>query len=122
MVVFYEFVEHKRTLQALARHQATEDIDEFMKRDGPDILLAQVNSLSHGVDGLQHVCSDILFYHPMWSRDATEQAIGRVWRTGQTKPVNVTTLVCENTLDDLVTERVEDRGAWMKLFMQHLQN
>jgi SNF2 family DNA or RNA helicase len=58
----------------------------------------------------------------MWSRDATEQAIGRVWRTGQTKEVNVTTLVCDDTLDDLVMQRVEDRGEWMKLFKKHLEN
>ena len=85
------------------------------------VLLAQINSLSHGVDGLQHVCSDILFYHPMWSRDAHEQAIGRVWRTGQTEEVNVTTLVCNDTLDALVMQRVEGRGEWMKLFKQHLE-
>jgi hypothetical protein len=85
------------------------------------ITLAQINSMSHGVDGLQHEFADILFLQPMWSRDATEQAIGRVWRTGQKNEVNVTTLVCDNTLDDLVMERVEDRGAWMVKFMLHLK-
>ena len=56
----------------------------------------------------------------MWSRDAMEQAEGRLWRTGATKPVNIYTLVCDNTLDDLVVNRVEDRGVWMKIFKKHL--
>ena len=77
--------------------------------------------MSHGVDGLQHDYADVLFYHPIWSRDATEQAIGRVWRTGQEKEVNITTLVCEDSLDDLVVSRVEDRAEWMKLFISHLK-
>jgi SNF2 family DNA or RNA helicase len=49
-----------------------------------------------------------------------EQAVGRVWRQGQEKPVTVTTLVCNDTLDELVMARVEDRGQWMKLFRAHL--
>ena len=97
------------------------DVKEFIESNKHETLLAQVNSLSHGIDGLQDVCSDVLFYHPMWSRDATEQAVGRVWRTGQKHEVNVTTLVCRNTLDDLVLDRVEDRGEFMKLFTKHLK-
>ncbi len=87
----------------------------------PNITFAQINSMSHGVDGLQHEFADVLFIQPVWSRDAHEQAIGRVWRKGQTKPVTVTTLVCNDTLDDLVMARVEDRGEWMKIFKQHLE-
>ncbi len=86
-----------------------------------DLTFAQINSMSHGVDGLQHEFADVLFIQPVWSRDATEQAIGRVWRQGQTRPVNVTTLVCNDTLDDLVVSRVEDRGEWMKIFKAHLE-
>ena len=86
-----------------------------------DLTFAQINSMSHGVDGLQHEFADVLFIQPVWSRDATEQAIGRVWRQGQTRPVNVTTLVCNDTLDDLVVSRVSDRGEWMKIFKAHLE-
>jgi len=86
-----------------------------------NITFAQINSMSHGVDGLQHEFADVLFVQPIWSRDAAEQAVGRVWRQGQEKPVTVTTLVCTDTLDELVMARVEDRGRWMELFRQHLQ-
>ena len=104
-VIFYEFVEQREQLADL-----------------PDnIMLAQAQSMSHGIDGLQHKFADVLFYQPVWSRDVAEQAVGRVWRQGQTKDVTVTTLVCENTLDELVMARVEDRGRWMELFRAHLE-
>lgn len=105
-IIFYEFVEQHTQLQ----------------RHTPDnIMLAQINSMSHGIDGLQHKFSDVLFMQPIWSADSTEQAIGRVWRKGQTQPVHVTTLVCDDTLDDVVIARVEGRGEWMKLFLKHLE-
>ena len=123
-IIYYEYVEH---LDAIKHHfrgnqfkQLTEDIDEF-KAGEWQLLAAQFNSMSHGVDGLQHVCHDALIYHPLWSRDATEQAMGRLWRTGQRWDVDITTLVCEGTLDDLVMERVEDRAEWMKIFRVHLE-
>jgi hypothetical protein len=105
-LVFYEFVQ-----QGWWNDTLVED----------NIRFAQINSMSHGVDGLQHEFADVLFIQPVWSRDAHEQAIGRVWRQGQTRPVNVTTLVCNDTLDDLVVSRVSDRGEWMKIFKAHLE-
>ena len=85
-----------------------------------NVTFAQIQSMSHGVDGLQYEYADMLFVQPVWSRDSQQQAIGRLHRQGQKNEVNVTTLVCNDTLDDLVMERVEDRGEWMKLFKQHL--
>jgi len=105
-LIFYEFVEQGEVL----RRVVPENVD-----------LAQVTSMSHGVEGLQHTYADALFLQPVWSRDAKEQAIGRIWRQGQTKPVTITTLVCENTLDQLVMDRVHERGEWMELFKQHLK-
>tara|TARA_R110000803_G_scaffold49990_11_gene103920 strand:- start:951 stop:2228 length:1278 start_codon:yes stop_codon:yes gene_type:complete len=111
-LIFYEFV-----FQGVWNDTAPKPDEE----QPHNVTFAQINSMSHGVDGLQHEFADVLFLQPVWSRDAHEQAIGRVWRQGQMKPVNVTTLICNDTLDDLVVARVEDRGEWMKLFKQHLK-
>lgn len=105
-LIFYEFV--YQGLQLL----------ELMPGN---IQIAQIQSMSHGIDGLQHEFADVLFYQPVWSRDLAEQAIGRVWRQGQTQSVRMTTLSCRNTLDQLVLARVEDRGKWMELFREHLK-
>lgn len=95
-------------------------LERFIHGDA-DFLVAQINAMSHGVDGLQDVCSRGLFYHPMWSRDAKEQAIGRLWRTGQTEPVTISTLVCRQSLDPLVLQRVDGKGEFMEMFKAHLK-
>jgi hypothetical protein len=122
-VIFFEFIEQGAELNKAMPETSTFQIESFVHTGGGggEILLAQAQSLSHGVDGLQYVCSNVLFYQPVWSRDTTEQAVGRVWRTGQDSEVTVTTLVCDDTLDDVVIARVEGRGGWMKLFMKHLK-
>jgi len=117
-VIFYEYKAQLDDLYQLPC--MTTDVGGFIDGEG-QLLLAQVSSLSHGIDGIQDVCSDALFYHPMWSRDATEQAEGRLWRTGQKHPVNITTIVCDDTLDDVVMKRVKDRGEFMKMFLKHLK-
>jgi len=90
-------------------------------KDGAvQILVAQQSTLSHGVDGLQHVCADLLFFQPCWSKDINEQAQGRIHRQGQTKQVRVTYLVAENTVDDVVLARLEDKSQHMSAFMDHL--
>lgn len=120
-LIFYEYIAQRKILKDGLPY-ATESVEEFINSPmSATILLAQINALSHGIDGLQYACHDVIMYHPMWSRDATEQAVGRVWRQGQERNVTVTTLVCNNTLDDLVLARVEDRGEFMKLFLKHLK-
>ena len=105
-LIFYEFVE------------LGDQLREFVPKN---ILLAQINSMSHGVEGLQKTYHDCLFAAPVWSRDQREQAVGRVWRQGSTaEVVNVTTLVCDDTLDDVVLARVAGNARWMELFKQHL--
>ena len=117
-LIFYEFVEQGHALREAFANKTPHIV--FANRT-PHIVFAQVQAMSHGVDGLQHEFADVLFIQPVWSRDTHEQAIGRVWRQGQEKPVTVTTLVCRGTLDELVMQRVEDRGRWMELFTQHLK-
>ena len=95
-------------------------IQAFKAKD-IDLLLAQINTLSHGTDGLQYCTDTIIFTQPVWSNDANEQAIGRIWRQGQTKPVTVLTVVCDETLDDLVLSRLTSKAEHMKVFLKHLR-
>ena len=43
--------------------------------------------------------SQIIFLEPCLDEKIKKQAIGRAWRIGQTKRVQVTTLQTENTID-----------------------
>lgn len=117
-IIFYEYVKQYEALSALPN--STSEVATFIGSPSAKLLIAQINSLSHGVDGLQDVCHQALFYQPVWSRDAMEQAVGRLWRTGQRWPVTITTLSCDKTLDALVTSRVEGNAKWIQMFREHL--
>jgi hypothetical protein len=119
-IIFYEYeAQFVKISNAMGHHMAN-SVEAFI--NGPhQLLVAQINSLSHGVDGLQDVCHDALFYHPFWSADACTQAIGRLWRTGQKHPVNISRLICNDTLDDVCVARVEGRAEWMELFVKHMK-
>lgn len=63
-------------------------------------LILQVNAAGEAIDGLQHHANHIIRVEPDWSPGVGNQAFGRLYRIGQTKPVYCTTLVAENTLDE----------------------
>lgn len=65
-----------------------------------NLLVVQINSAGEAIDGLQHVANHIIFAEPDWTPGVGNQAIGRLYRIGQTKPTYVTTIVAEKTLDE----------------------
>lgn len=77
-------------------------VARFQQDKACRVLFAQINVMGEGIDGLQQVCNNILFAELDWSAGGVDQAIGRLRRIGQTKPVNVITLVAEDTLDDSI--------------------
>ena len=57
-----------------------------------------------GIDGLQHVCSTVVFGELDWSPGVHEQCIGRVHRDGQTEPVMAYFLISDHGSDPIVSE------------------
>lgn len=77
--------------------------DEFGKTKWR-VLVAQIQSLSEGVDWLKDVCRCEVIASPAEDNVMNEQAEGRLHRPGQTSPVQRWRLVSENTIDDEVDE------------------
>lgn len=68
------------------------------------VLIAQIQSLSEGVDWLKDVCRCEVISSPSEDNVMNEQAEGRLHRPGQTSPVQRWRLVSEGTIDDEVDE------------------
>jgi hypothetical protein len=119
-LVFYEFEEQRAEIQWSGLNFAFSAKEYHAgEHDG---LAVQYRSMSHGVDGMQDLFHRVIFYQPLWSRDGAKQARDRVWRQGQKHPVKVTTLVCNDTLDDVVLDTVEGRGVWAEMLEAHLKS
>lgn len=79
------------------------------------VLLMQPMSASHGIE-LQHGGHNMIIMSPVWSNDITEQTIARIWRKGQTKPVNVYEIIANGTVDEMIVDRVEGKKKFDEMF------
>ncbi len=114
------FSKHRTTIQALevyltkhkiqhsaihgdisskARNKAKRD---FIDDPQVSVMLGTIGALGESVDGLQQVCSTVVFLDKDWSPSSNNQAVGRVLRYGQQLPVQVYTLICSGTIDEHV--------------------
>lgn len=72
--------------------------EKFMESKVP-VLFANIESAGTGMDGLQEVCSNIVFIEfPDRSTDL-DQAISRLERMGQQESMNVYYTICKDTID-----------------------
>ena len=83
-------------------------------------LLIHPRSAGHGLQ-LEKGGHTLVWYTPQWSNDLWEQTNARLWRTGQSKPVNVYTLSAKNTIDESIAQRIHFKAGFEKLFMKHLK-
>lgn len=69
------------------------------------------NSMGHGIDGLQESGHILVWFGLTWSLELYYQMIGRLKRTGQTKPVIVHHLLMENTVDLAVLDAIRRKAT-----------
>jgi SWI/SNF-related matrix-associated actin-dependent regulator 1 of chromatin subfamily A len=108
------FANYRMTMKALTAHlqpygvrlvnsevtprQREQAIDAFINDPQCRTIAINPQSGGLGVDGLQDVSSDVLFLECPTSPIYFEQAVGRIYRTGQRHQPNVRIAVAEKTL------------------------
>lgn len=73
------------------------------------LLIGHPASMGHGIDGLQHGGSLVVWFGLNWSLELYEQMNGRIYRSGQSKPVTVLRILCEDTIDMAVKDAIENK-------------
>lgn len=79
------------------------------------LLLCHPGSVSHGIE-LQFGGRWMIWYTPTWSSEQFDQMIMRISRPGQTKPVFISRLLAEDTVDQIKVNRVEGKLDDQKIF------
>src|SRR6056297_2852930 len=84
-------------------------VDAFQDGSGPPLLLV---SLKAGGTGLNlTAASQVIHYDRWWNPAVEDQATDRAWRLGQNRTVNVHKLVCEGTVEEKVSQVIDDKRA-----------
>ena len=98
------------------------DPQEFIAGSGWRVLIAHPRSAGYGTDGLQHVASDMVFVEASFSYDEYYQALSRLHRSGQTKPVVVYRLLAAgNEIEEKMWSAVEQKMGLAQLLQEELR-
>lgn len=90
---------------AVSPAKRQEILDEFEKAPAGTVLLAQIQSGGTGLN-IQSA-SVVILCEPQFKPSIENQAISRAYRMGQTRNVLVYRLLCENTVDERIMERLK---------------
>ncbi|KAF4512448.1 hypothetical protein G6O67_001587 [Ophiocordyceps sinensis] len=118
MIVFYENenvawylasmldvlqIQHLIYAKGLTSERRARYVDTFHSNPTFRVLLMDLSQAAFGLD--MREASRIYFINPVLNPQVEAQAIGRVRRISQQKPVSVETLVLKNSIDEVILER-----------------
>ena len=113
-VIVYRFVEDLECLkQKLPKNCWTEDITDFKDKKYNVLLLQCSRCESFNLQMCQH----IIFYTLDYSYIKYDQMIHRVWRMGQTLPVQIDVLLFKDTIETKIWHAVSNKQKLADLFM-----
>jgi SWI/SNF-related matrix-associated actin-dependent regulator of chromatin subfamily A-like protein 1 len=91
--------------------QRDDRLTRFKTDPSCQVLIGQIVSAGQGIDGLQDVCHRVFIAEPDWTPAVNEQAIARLFRSGQTYPVHATFVSARGTVDDQITKALARKAA-----------
>jgi SNF2 family DNA or RNA helicase len=110
IVVAQYIHERKRLLEeiggAVEFHERR--IDDWMQGK-IKVMIAQVDQMSHGIDGLQEGGRRIVWFSPIWSMEGYSQLIKRLHRPGQKEETFVYRLLAKDTIDWAVAAVLQEK-------------
>ncbi|KAL6873119.1 P-loop containing nucleoside triphosphate hydrolase protein [Trichoderma novae-zelandiae] len=99
-------IQHLIYAKSLKTERRAQYVNTFNHNERFRVLLMDISQAAFGLD--MREASRIYFINPVLNPQVEAQAIGRVRRISQKKPVCVETLVLRNSLDEIILERKKD--------------
>lgn len=88
--------------------QRSRSLDRFQYDPNVPFFLAS-DSGGVGLDGLQKACNVVVHVEPPWNPARLDQRTGRVYRIGQTKPVEVYYLYGKESIEEKILETLQKK-------------
>lgn len=112
-IIVFNFKEELAELKRQYPHIETMDDKDVVARwnsGSVQLLALHPKSAGHGLN-LQFGGSSMVFLSLPWSLELYEQTIGRLHRSGQTKPVWVYAIMAERTIDERIWTALSDKRS-----------
>lgn len=84
------------------------EVDKFQNNDNCSVILGTIGAMGTGLT--LNKASNVIFLDEPWNRALKDQATDRAHRIGTKYNVNVYTLICKNTIDEMVHGVVNKKG------------
>jgi SNF2 family DNA or RNA helicase len=95
-------------------------IEEWNKGNIP-VLFAHRAAAVHGLN-LQNGGKTVILFGPGWSLELYQQANARLYRQGQSEPVNVYHIGMENTIEEDVIKSLASRSSGQESLMNSIKS
>jgi SNF2 family DNA or RNA helicase len=121
VLVFYRFIAEGETLKKALDARTIDEkgvLDDWNAGKVP-VLLAHPASTGHGLN-LQHGGHTIIWATLTWSPEEYEQSNARLVRQGQTNPVVIHRLMCPDTVDEIIPDRLAGKISAQEALMRAL--
>ena len=82
---------------------------DFMHDSNVRLFIGQLDTME-GVDGLQSICSDVVFAEPAWNPGRNEQCVDRTHRIGQHDNVVAHFLLVKGSFNEKVLNTVLNKA------------
>jgi len=105
--IMKKFKKYKPVNLTASKSADTERIVNDWNSGRIKLLIGHPASMGHGVDGLQDSGSILVWFGLNWSLELYEQMCGRIDRQGQTRPVSIIRILCNDTVDLAVADAIE---------------
>lgn len=124
LLVFYNYKPERERIRAAFPQARLLDepgvIPAWMRGEVP-MLLAHPASAGHGLN-LQSGGHTAVWTSLTWDAELWLQANGRLARQGQQHPVIIHTLECEDTVDEIMADRLDDKIEVQNTLLDHMRS
>ena len=108
--IMQRFKKYNPVNMTATKSKDTEKVIDRWNEGKIRLLIAHPASAGHGVDGLQHAGSIIVWFGLNWSLELYDQINAHIDRQGQSKVVSVIRILCRDTVDLAVADAIERKA------------
>jgi len=105
--IMKKFKKYRPVNLTAEKASATAGILKKWKEGKIKLLVGHPASMGHGIDGLQDSGYIMVWFGMNWSLELYEQMNARLDRQGQTHPVSIIRILCNDTVDLAVADAIE---------------